>query len=80
MDDHLQAELERLRAENARLKRDRGRTVSLKVSEKGDVVTKPGPPDRPQRSNNPGCRVAVLNAAVESSGRVDGMPAWAQAM
>ena len=37
MDDNLQAELERLRAENARLKRDRGRTVSLKVSEKGGV-------------------------------------------
>ena len=37
MDDNLQAELERLRAENARLKRDRSRTVSLKVSEKGGV-------------------------------------------
>ena len=35
VDDNLQAELERLRAENARLKRDRGRTVSLKVSAKG---------------------------------------------
>ena len=32
VDDNLQAELERLRTENARLKRDRGRTVSLKVS------------------------------------------------
>ena len=37
MDDNLQAELKRLSAENARLKRDRGRTVSLKVSEKGGV-------------------------------------------
>ena len=38
MDDNLQAELERLKAENARLKRDhRGRTVSLKVSAKGGV-------------------------------------------
>ncbi len=37
MDDNLQAELERLRAENARLKHDRGRTVSLKVSAKGGV-------------------------------------------
>ena len=37
VDDNLQAELERLKAENARLKRDRGRTVSLKVSEKGGV-------------------------------------------
>ena len=37
MDDNLQAELERLKAENARLKRDRGRAVSLKVSEKGGV-------------------------------------------
>ena len=38
-------------------------------------ITKPDPPDRPQRSNSPGCRVAVLNAAVESCGLVDGMPA-----
>ena len=38
MDDNLEAELERLRAENARLKHDRGRTVSLKVSAKGGVV------------------------------------------
>ena len=37
VDDNLQAELERLKAENARLKRDRGRTVNLKVSEKGGV-------------------------------------------
>ena len=37
MDDNLPAELEQLRAENARLKRDRGRTVSLKVSAKGAV-------------------------------------------
>ena len=37
MDDNLQAELERLKAENVRLKRDRGRTVSLKVSEKRGV-------------------------------------------
>ena len=37
VDDTLEAELERLRAENARLKHDRGRTVSLKVSAKGGV-------------------------------------------
>ena len=37
MDDNQQAELERLKAENVRLKRDRGRTVSLKVSEKRGV-------------------------------------------
>ena len=37
MDDNLEAELERLRAENARLKHDRGRTVSLNVSAKGGV-------------------------------------------
>ena len=37
VDDNLEAELERLRAENARLKHDRGRTVSLKVSAKGGV-------------------------------------------
>ena len=37
VDDNLQAELERLKGENARLKRDRGRTASLKVSEKGGV-------------------------------------------
>jgi hypothetical protein len=35
--DDLQAEVERLRAENERLKNQRGRSVSLKVSEKGGV-------------------------------------------
>ena len=37
VDDSLTIELERLKAENERLKRDRGRTVSLKVSEKRGV-------------------------------------------
>ena len=36
-DNELQAELERLRAENAQLKRTASRGVSLKVSEKGGV-------------------------------------------
>ena len=36
-DDTTQAELERLRAENERLKRTASRGVSLKVSEKGGV-------------------------------------------
>jgi hypothetical protein len=36
-DDDLRAELERLKAENAQLKTQRGRSVSLKVSEKGGV-------------------------------------------
>jgi len=36
-DDDLKAELERLRAENERLKGQRTRGVSLKVSEKGGV-------------------------------------------
>jgi len=36
-DDDVNAELERLRAENAQLKRTANRGVSLKVSEKGGV-------------------------------------------
>ena len=36
-DDDLKAEVERLRAENEKLKNQRGRSVSLKVSEKGGV-------------------------------------------
>jgi len=36
-DEDLRAELERLKAENAQLKTQRGRSVSLKVSEKGGV-------------------------------------------
>ena len=36
-DDDIKAELERLRAENERLKRGSTRGVSLKVSEKGGV-------------------------------------------
>jgi hypothetical protein len=36
-DDNVQAELERLRAENAALKARTSRGVSLKVSEKGGV-------------------------------------------
>ena len=36
-DDDLRAELERLKAENERLKNQRGRSVSLKVSEKGGL-------------------------------------------
>ena len=36
-DDDLKAELARLQAENERLKSQRGRGVSLKVSEKGGV-------------------------------------------
>jgi hypothetical protein len=36
-DDNLKAELERLKAENEQLKSQRGRSVSLKVSEKGGV-------------------------------------------
>jgi len=36
-DDDLQAELERLRAENERLRGQRARGVTLKVSEKGGV-------------------------------------------
>ena len=35
--EDLQAEVERLRAENERLKGQRGRSISLKVSEKGGV-------------------------------------------
>jgi hypothetical protein len=37
MSDDVQAELERLRAENERLKSQRTRGVSLRVSEKGGV-------------------------------------------
>ena len=37
MDEHEHAELERLRAENERLKRTQSRGVTLKVSEKGGV-------------------------------------------
>jgi len=36
-DDELKAEVERLRAENEKLKSQRSRSVSLKVSEKGGV-------------------------------------------
>ena len=36
-DDNLKSELERLKAENAHLKSERGRTVSLKISGKGGV-------------------------------------------
>jgi hypothetical protein len=36
-DDELKAELERLRAENDRLKQQRSRAVTMKVSEKGGV-------------------------------------------
>ena len=36
-DEDLKAELERLKAENEQLKSARGRSVSLKVSEKGGV-------------------------------------------
>jgi hypothetical protein len=36
-DEDLRAELERLRTENERLKNQRGRSLSLRVSEKGGV-------------------------------------------
>jgi hypothetical protein len=36
-DEDLKAEVERLKAENEQLKNQRGRSVSLKVSEKGGV-------------------------------------------
>ena len=36
-DEEMQKELERLRAENARLKQTVGKGVSLKISEKGGV-------------------------------------------
>ncbi|MBY0278486.1 hypothetical protein K2Z84_24410 [Candidatus Binatia bacterium] len=36
-DDEMQQELERLRAENARLKKTASKGVSLKISEKGGV-------------------------------------------
>ena len=37
MDEHERAELQRLRAENERLKRTQSRGITLKVSEKGGV-------------------------------------------
>ena len=37
MSDEISSEVEKLRAENERLKSQRGRSVSLKVSEKGGV-------------------------------------------
>ena len=37
MDEHEHAELQRLRAENERLKRTQSRGITLKVSEKGGV-------------------------------------------
>jgi hypothetical protein len=37
MDEHERAELERLRAENDRLKRTQSRGITLKVSEKGGL-------------------------------------------
>jgi hypothetical protein len=37
VDEDMKAEMDRLRAENERLKSQRGRSVSLKVSEKGGV-------------------------------------------
>ena len=36
-EDDLKVELERLKAENERLKNQRGRSITLKVSEKGGV-------------------------------------------
>ena len=36
-DDDLRSELERLKAENEQLKKQRGRSAALKVSEKGGV-------------------------------------------
>ena len=36
-DDNVRAEMERLRAENERLKRTQSRGITLKVSEKGGV-------------------------------------------
>jgi hypothetical protein len=36
-EEDIKSELERLRQENERLKRERGRGISLKVSEKGAV-------------------------------------------
>ena len=36
-DEDLKAELERLKAENEQLKNQRGRSVSMKVSEKGGL-------------------------------------------
>ena len=37
MDEHERAELQRLRAENERLKRTQSRGITLKVSEKGGL-------------------------------------------
>ena len=36
-DEEMRAELERLKAENAALKEERGKSIRLKVSEKGGV-------------------------------------------
>ena len=49
VDDSLTTELERLKAENERLKRDRGRAVSLKVSKNGRGSRPPPPPQRAHR-------------------------------
>ena len=53
-DEDLKAELERLKAENEQLKSHRGRSVSLKVSEKGGVSVYDwaGFPSRSTRSSD----------------------------